>query len=92
MPKYSCRYRSAFEKEFPYVSKSSTSATSAYCKLCKRDFSVAAGGSNDIKRHAQCKKHKEAVKAKKITAALSFPQGNEMISKVGSVGLCHVIF
>ena len=76
--KYSCKFRPELCKEFEFITKSSTgNASSVYCKYCRKDFSISAGGSNDIRRHALCQKHKDAEKAKKITKPLNFVSKND---------------
>ena len=53
--KYVCKYQQFWEKEFTWLQKSDTGEDMAHChcKLCKTNFSVAAGAFYDVKRHAE---------------------------------------
>ena len=53
--KYVCKYQQFWEKEFTWLQKSDTGEDMAHCqcKLCKTNFSVAAGALYDVKRHAE---------------------------------------
>ena len=55
-----------------------------YCTLCKTDFSIGAGGVNDIKRHAESKKHSQHEKAVKGSNLMTryVSTGQEQIDKV----------
>ena len=50
----------------------------AYCDLCKRDFSVAAHGSNAVTQHANTELHKQAVTV--ATADVSVFKGDNYVN------------
>lgn len=41
------------------MTESKIGTSYAHCTVCCTDFSVASGGINKMKRHVDCKKHKE---------------------------------
>ena len=60
-----------YTEKFPFVRKSLKGDTYAFCNVCRVDISVACGGSNDIKRHSEKKKHVEMVEASRKSRPLS---------------------
>ena len=67
--KYASKFQESWltSKDFDGIAKSHKGETYAHCKYCRADFSVAAGGKNDIDRHVGGKKHKSSVKALSTT-------------------------
>ena len=55
-----CKWRKDFEENFK-VFKSRRGSSFAHCSICNADFSVAAGGINDVKRHLDTQKHQSFV-------------------------------
>ena len=53
---YERRYRPAWEREFPFISKAPDGSEYAYCKLC-RDY--LAPKVNDIRKHMYTMKHRK---------------------------------
>lgn len=56
--KYSCKYKAEWAREFTFIQPVAADNTSVCCSWCKSNFSVSAGGKNDISRHCQSAKHK----------------------------------
>lgn len=67
-PKVVQKYKQDYNSEWPVLKASSTSISSAFCTLCRVDFSVAHGGRNDCQRHINTKKHLDIVNASDQTA------------------------
>lgn len=81
--KYACKYKPEYEKKFDFVAKSKELDTNVHCTYCKKDFSIAAGGVNDITRHSQGAKHSAIAKAKRFSKPLSFTSlEDDIVSKV----------
>lgn len=81
--KYACRYNKDWEKKFTFVTPVKHDINSVHCTLCKKTFSIAAGGLNDITRHSHCKKHKEMVNIVSTTRPLMQTYASQdMSSKV----------
>ena len=53
---YERKYRPAWEREFPFISKAPDGSEYAYCKLC-RDY--LAPKVNDIRKHMYTMKHRK---------------------------------
>ena len=51
-------FRKEYSIEFPCITSSRKGTQHAFCRICRSDFSVAAGGKNDINRHLEKQKHK----------------------------------
>ena len=46
-------FKDSYKKDFPCIRESRKGPTHAFCTECRSDFSLAAGGSNDIRNHIQ---------------------------------------
>ena len=60
---YERRYRPAWEREFPFISKAPDGSEYAYCKLC-RDY--LAPKVNDIRKHMYTMKHRKRAIGKNL--------------------------
>jgi hypothetical protein len=82
--KYLCKFQEQWIKDFDFINKSVKSDNHAFCTYCRVDFSVGAGGRNDINRHTEAKKHKDHVKAlAKVTKMNQFIAiGNDQVDQV----------
>ena len=62
--KRSTTFKDTYKKDFPCIreSRKGPTCTHAFCTECRSDFSLAAGGSNDIRNHIQTTKHQTNVK------------------------------
>ena len=83
--KYFCKYNPDWEKSFTFISKVKDNANAVHCSLCKKDFSIGAGGVNDIKRHKDSDKHKKMEKVIATTKPLPFAMGQDHCSKVSEL-------
>ena len=54
--KYRTKYSDKLKKQFPFLSKCSSSISDHqykfHCNVCNLDLSCASGGANDVKKHA----------------------------------------
>lgn len=82
--KYLCKFNEKWTKDFQFIQKSEISDHYVFCTFCKTDFSIGAGGKNDISRHGKGKKHQEIDKALKNAHKISefVPVGEKEIDKV----------
>ena len=55
-------FKDTYKKDFPCIRESRKGPTHSFCTECRSDFSLAAGGSNDIRNHIQTTKHQTNVK------------------------------
>lgn len=59
-----CSYNKNWEVKNIWIKPVSGDSTKAFCSLCRREFSVAHGGENDLTKHASTEMHKKATLAK----------------------------
>lgn len=80
---YSCKFIKGWLKKFDFIQPTSNDNT-AYCTYRKLEYSIAAGGTNDITRHNKTSKHTEHSKGLENTASLDsyMAVGNSKIDKV----------
>ncbi|XP_053396899.1 uncharacterized protein LOC123563982 [Mercenaria mercenaria] len=64
---YSSKYN-AWEQEFPWISKADNGLGFAFCKLCRRTFSVSHAGKNDVRKHGQTLVHSKTEKSELHTS------------------------
>ncbi len=74
---YERKYRPAWEREFPFISKAPDGSEYAYCKLC-RDY--LAPKVNDIRKHMYTMKHRKRA----IASGLNVKQ--DAVTLVGNQG------
>ena len=72
-------YNSKYTTEFDFITKSGKSKQHAFCKICRRDISIAHGGRSDIVLHRKSKLHignfeSESSSTPKITSWMSTSQ------------------
>lgn len=67
--KYKTKFSDDLKTKFPFVSKCSSSIADYqykfHCNVCNLNLSCAAGGANDITKHAETPNHKKNEKASK---------------------------
>ena len=51
------KYNSLWEKDHSWLQKCKNNKFSAYCKICKKTFSVNGGGIYLVKQHEKTKTH-----------------------------------
>ena len=61
------KFQESFKKYYPFITKSTKGVLFACCGICNVDISVKAGRKNDIKRHANTSKYKDAASASSCT-------------------------
>ena len=71
--KRKCIFNDDLQKEFKYMKldKLCKNRTKVVCQQCNAHFSVSHGGRNDINKHLQSQKHKEAEKARAYAGNIS---------------------
>ena len=71
-------YSSKYSDEFSFITVSKKGKQHAFCKVCRRDLSVAHGGRSDIVTHSKSKLHltnvKDEAQTTKLTSFMSSPQ------------------
>ena len=77
---YCTRYQPSWEKQYGFVARSTTSSTQFYCKVCRRDVSIAHQGILDIKRHSEGKMHKINSTSMRSQSHLNFKSLNDPIN------------
>lgn len=60
MPSRNTAFNPKWKESYPWVNSVPKENYKAYCKLCKKKFSVAAKGESCLKEHANSNKHKES--------------------------------
>lgn len=81
-PKYDTTYRSEYQTQFSFITKSTKGELYAHCKLCNKDIKISHGGKNDIKIHSQTELHKSNTKAASTPKISSMFATGDMLSKV----------
>lgn len=66
-----CVYRDQWENTYDFLSKVSGNPFKAFCKICRKEFSISHGGLNDIKRHTTGPDHQRLEKMSKKNQTLS---------------------
>ena len=64
--KRTAHYRPDHTKEWPFIQPGCKGDEFVYCGHCECDISVKNGGRNDIERHIETGKHKDAEKIKNV--------------------------
>lgn len=79
MPFHKVKYRAEWEKEFSWLSPSTTGIYLAYCKLCKKDFRIDNSGICQVKQHSTKAIHVEKEKIQSgASSQMTFSiQGNQ---------------
>lgn len=62
MPKRKCVFNEDLKKKYPFI-KHTFNESNVFCKHCSGNFSIAAGGNDDIVRHLKAAKHLNALSA-----------------------------
>ncbi len=63
-------FKDTYKNDFPCIVESGEGPTYALCTVCRSDFSIAAGGANDIKNHIKTAKHQINLKHANATNKL----------------------
>lgn len=64
------KYNPKWQKKFSWLNSVDGDDTKAYCKVCKKSFSIAHKGESSIKEHAEGAKHKETEKMQSSAQSL----------------------
>lgn len=78
-PKSKCHFNEKLREKYPYLEATKID-TSVHCKKCRGVFSIASGGVNDIERHLNTKKHRQAAQAASTSASIQgyFPKDDDL--------------
>ena len=76
---YFTSYQPSWEKQYGFVSRSTTSSAHFYCKVCRKDVSISHQGVLDIKRHSEGKMHKKNATSMRSQSQLNFKSLNDPI-------------
>ena len=76
---YDTKYQSSWEKEYDFVSPSTSSKFHFHCKVCNKDVSVSHQGALDIQRHADGKMHKLRMAALRTQPKLDFKSTSDPV-------------
>ena len=70
-PRYSCKFKSEWIKEFDFIAKSTKGMEYARCKVCGVDFSVSNSGRCDITKHSKTAIHSKSMESLQSTSRLT---------------------
>lgn len=56
-------FNESYKVRFPCISESRKGSNFAFCKVCRSDIKIAAGGGNDITNHIKTAKHEANLRA-----------------------------
>ena len=62
-------FKEEYKKAWDFIKPSKKGNNYAYCSICSADFSIAASGRYDIKKHIAIAKHRSS---KQIAPSLNF--------------------
>ena len=74
MSKKQTKCNSLWEKDHSWLQKCKNDQFSAYCKICKKSFSVSGGGICLVKQHDNTKTH--SGRTEELCNQLTFPKGS----------------
>ena len=74
MSKKQTKCNSLWEKDHSWLQKCKNDQFSAYCKICKKSFSVSGGGICLVKQHDNTKTH--IGRTEELCNQLTFPKGS----------------
>lgn len=64
------KFNKKWTELYSWLSSVDDDSSKAYCKLCKKTFSIASKGEGAVKEHADGTKHKDAEKSTKMAQSL----------------------
>ncbi|XP_051803049.1 uncharacterized protein LOC127533610 [Acanthochromis polyacanthus] len=88
-----CKYREEWTRKYTWVTAAFGDVNKAFCKVCRKDFSISHGGESDLKSHASGKQHvnnTNAVQTNTLLSSFFKPQDDSVYSKVAAAELTSV--
>ena len=64
-------FKEEYKKAWDVIKPSKKGNNCAYCSICSADFSIAASGRYDIKKHIATAKHRSSVEGKETSRPIT---------------------
>ena len=88
-------FKEEYKKAWDFIKPSKKGNNYAYCSICSADFSIAASGRYDIKKHIATAKHRSSVEYKEtncpITQFLSSLSTNYDVIRAETLWTLYVV-
>ena len=88
-------FKEEYKKAWDFIKPSKKGNSYAYCSICSADFSIAASGKYDIKKHIATAKHRSSVECKEtnrpITQFLSSLSTNYDVIRAETLWTLYVV-